>query len=322
MKRKWLIVSLIVLVVLVVVAYFGIGYVVYAQMGTARGSCDKHMANRPDRYTNLGDWPEFDMSPFFMADYEEVRFPSRETNFDIAGWYVRGEPDKPAVILLDGIGGCKNAQAALVPAGMLARNGFNVLLIDLHETGDSAIDDGYSTIGNDEYLDVLGAWDWLREVHGFDEARIGIAANSLGAATSFYAFVEEPRVAAIFLNSPFANLPQILDAELKRNSFPTFLGMPALSVGSLLTGQNLWARSPLDAITHTGDRPIFVVHSADDKRISIDHSYQLEKAANAAGANATFWYIDGVDHVRAPAVYTEEYEAKLVDFFTNALVGE
>lgn len=321
MKRRWLWIGLTVLVVLVVAGYFGGGYLVYQQLGNARGSCDKHMANRPDLYTNVSDWPEFDMSPFFMSHHEDVRFPSRTTNFDIAGWYVPGDPAKPAVIVLDGLGGCKNAQAALVPAGMLARHGYNVLLIDLHETGDSATDDGYSTIGNDEFLDVLGAWDWLHDVKDFDEARIGVVANSLGAATSLYAFAEEPHLAAIFLNSPFANLPQILNAELRRAGFPTFLAGPALTVGGIITGQNLTRRSPLEAITHAGDRPVFVVHSSDDQRISIDHSRQLEAAAEAAGVNATFWYIDGVDHVRAPAVYTEEFETKLVDFFDAALGG-
>ena len=44
----------------------------------------------------------------------------------------------------------------LTPAGMLWRNGFNVLLIDLRDTGDSTFQDGRSTIGNEEHRDVLG----------------------------------------------------------------------------------------------------------------------------------------------------------------------
>ena len=63
------------------------------------------------------------------------------------------------MILVHGLGGCKNAIDVLVPAGMLWRHGFSVLLIDLRNIGESDFVDGRSTAGNVEYQDVLGAWD-------------------------------------------------------------------------------------------------------------------------------------------------------------------
>jgi dipeptidyl aminopeptidase/acylaminoacyl peptidase len=254
-----------------------------------------------------------------MATYEEVRFPSRNPPLQLAGWYVAGAPDAPVVIMLDGLGGCKYAQASLVPAGMLWRNGFNVLLLDLHETGDSDIDDGYSTIGMDEYLDVQGAWDWLIAEKGFAPEEIGISANSLGAAAALYAFVDEPRMAALFLNSPIANLPQVIREELTRVGYPAWLAPGGILMARLLTGTNIVARSPLSEIQRVGRRPLFVVHSAADKRVAIHHSQQLEAAAQAAGGQATFWYVDGADHMRIPALYPEEYEAQIVDFFRSTL---
>ena len=104
---------------------------------------------------------------------------------------------------MDGLGGCKNSIAVLTPAGMLWRNGFNVLLIDLRGTGDSTFQDGRSTIGNEEHRDVLGAWDWLVNEKGIDPKHIGLFANSLGGANANYAFSVEPRIAAIFLQSTF-----------------------------------------------------------------------------------------------------------------------
>jgi dipeptidyl aminopeptidase/acylaminoacyl peptidase len=320
--KKWLLVGLIVLAFLLVGAYFAGGFLVYNQMTDVETSCDNHWANLPDAYTNLSDWPEFDMSPYFMPEYEDVRFPARQTGYEIAGWYVAGDPEMPAVVVLDGIGGCRRAQAALVPAGMLWRNGFNVLIIDLHETGDSQIVDGHSTMGADEYLDVLGAWDWLVAEKGFDPTAVGIAANSLGAATSLYAFAEEPRAPALFLNSPYANLPQILQSELRRGGFPPQLVPAAIVMGRAIAGVNVLERTPLEAIAQVGNRPVFVVHSSDDLRVDIDHSYQLQAAADAARVPAEFWFIDGADHVRGPAVYPEEFEAKLVSFFRQTLGPE
>ena len=102
-----------------------------------------------------------------MPHYESVRFPSRQPGINIAGWWVEGKPGAPAVILVHGLGGCKNAIDVLVPAGMLWRNGFSVLMIDLRNIGESDFVDGRSTAGNVEYQDVLGAWDWLVTNKGY-----------------------------------------------------------------------------------------------------------------------------------------------------------
>lgn len=317
--RKRILGTVITLVVLAGVLYFAAGYAIYTQLGDVRHSCDHHLPNRPDNFTNIDKWPSLDFAPYQMGSYETVRFPSRNVPLQLSGWYVPGEPGAPAIIMLDGLGGCKYAQASLVPAGMLWRNGFHILLLDLHETGDSDVDDGYSTIGMDEYLDVQGAWDWLIAEKGVAPEAIGISANSLGAAAALYAFVDEPRMAALFMNSPIANLPQVIREELHRVGYPSWLAPGGILMARLLTGQNIVARSPLTEIQHIGQRPVYVAHSATDQRVAIHHSQQLEAAANAVGANVTFWYVDGADHMRMPAVYPEEYEARIVGFFRSTL---
>jgi dipeptidyl aminopeptidase/acylaminoacyl peptidase len=317
---KILVAVLAVLVILLAGAYLSAGYVIYDRLANVRGSCDEHMANRPDRFALHPDWTAtFDVSPYFMSPYETVRFPSRQPGITIAGWWVPQAPNAPAVIVVDGLGGCKNSIAVLTPAGMLWRSGFNVLLIDLRDTGDSDYEDGRSAIGNEEYQDVLGAWDWLIATKGFKPERIGVYANSLGAATALYAFSEEPRVAAIFLNSPFGNLNQVLREELQRNHYPTFLAPGAIIVGRIVAGDNVVAHDPLSAIRKAGTRPVFILHSRDDTRIAFHHAGQLAAAARAAGVKVTTWFIDKAEHMRAAAVYPEEFEGKMAEFFKGAL---
>jgi hypothetical protein len=82
--------------------------------------------NRPDRILFDDGWPPIDLSRYAMPDYQTVRFPSRQSGIEIAGWWVPGGAGAPAVILVHGLGGCKNA-IDVVPAGMLWRNGFSVL---------------------------------------------------------------------------------------------------------------------------------------------------------------------------------------------------
>lgn len=328
MKKRTKVLLGIALVVLLVVAYFGIGYVVFDKLGNVTGSCDRHQTNRPDNFVVAEfaveeGWPAgFDVTPYFMSPYELVKFPSRDGKIQVAGWWIPAQPASPttpAVIVVDGLGGCKNSISVLTPAGMLWHNGFNVLMIDVRDTGESTFDDLRSTIGNDEYLDILGAWDWLVNDKGFAPAKVGVFANSLGGAMANYAFAEEPRMAALFLQGTFGDLQQIIQAELKRNGYPTFLSFSALVMGGLVTGENLFARSPMEAIRADAGRPVFIMAAQGDSRIDYHQSVQLAAAAQAAGVKVTTWFPEGGDHMTTLAVHTQEFEQRLVGFFRETL---
>jgi fermentation-respiration switch protein FrsA (DUF1100 family) len=322
-RDKILIGTVIAFVALLVVAYFGAGYAVYDQLGNIAGSCDRHRANRPDNFALLPDWPaDFDVTPYFMSPYETVRFPSREAGFEVAGWWIpnqAADPAAPAVLVLDGLGGCKNSVSVLVPAGTLWRNGYNVLVIDVRDTGESTFDDLRSAIGNDEYLDVLGAWDWLVDEQGFAPSNVGVFANSLGGAMANYAFGEEPRMAALFLHATFGDLQEIIEAELTRNGFPSFLSFPTLVMGSLVTGENLFARSPVETISAAARRPVYIVHSHADTRIDSSQSELLAAAAQEAGVKVSTWFPENGEHMQIPAAYPQEFEQRVVGFFRENL---
>lgn len=322
-RSKILIGSAIALVALLVVAYFGAGYAIYDKLGNIAGACERHEANRPDNFVLLPDWPaDFAVTPYFMSPYETVRFPSREAGFEVAGWWIpnqAADPAAPAVIVLDGLNGCKNALSVLVPAGTLWRNGFNVLVIDVRDTGEATQDDLRSAIGNDEYWDVLGAWDWLINTKGFAPSNVGVFANSLGGAMAAYAFAEEPRMAALFLHATFGDLQTIIKAELTRNGYPTFLSTPALAMGSLASGENLFARSPAEAIRAATGRPVYIIHSHADGRIDISQSKLLAAAAQEAGVKVSTWFPEEGKHMQVPAVYPQEFEQRVVSFFRENL---
>ena len=130
-------------------AYLAVSYVLYNQLTDIKDGCQAPLANRPDDFTDPGgSWrTDFDYAAYFMPHYEAVRFPSRETPFTIAGWYVEAAPDAPAVILVHGLGSCKNAHTVLVPAGMLHKAGFNVLMVDMRDVNESDYEDGRFALG-------------------------------------------------------------------------------------------------------------------------------------------------------------------------------
>ena len=320
-KRIGIFVGLV--VGLLVTAYLGVGYVIYDQLSDISERCQLPLeSNTPAQFGDTssgGSWSDFDFSPYFMPNYETVRFPSRDAEIEVAGWYVEAAPDAPAVILVHGLGSCKNSHTVLTPAGMLFHAGFNVLMIDVRDAGESSFEDGRSAIGNEEYQEVLGAWDWLVETRGIAPERIGLVGESLGAATSLIAFSQEERLAAVFVDSPFDNLPQIIDEELERNNYPTFLRYGGVLMARLASGDNLLAHNPYEAIERANGRPIYVLHGTADTRIGIHHSYQLRDRARQVGADATFWFPEGVGHVEAARTHTEIYETALVEFFSEAL---
>ncbi len=313
-------VLLLIVVVLPGAAYFGAGYLLYDQLSTVHHN-PANAANTPDHFrVTEAPFPNFDTAPYEMPNYEVVRLPSRQPGLSLAGWYIPGDPAAPVVLVTHGLNSCKCEGGILVAAGMLHRHGFNVLLYDLRNHGESDSDNGRTALGNKEYLDVLGAWDWLRTVKGFPPERIGVYGASLGAGTTLMAFGQEPRLAALFVDSPFSDLRQLIDEQLASRHYPTFLAFGGLVMARLVGGDDLLAHSPQEAITHDAGRPIFIVHGTGDQSINIHHAYDLVTLAQQTGANVTTWFPEGVDHhPHAILELPGGYEQRLVAFFHAAL---
>jgi dipeptidyl aminopeptidase/acylaminoacyl peptidase len=264
--------------------------------------------------------PYVDTAPYLMPEYWPVSFPSRDEAVTIAGWWVPGaSATAPAVVVVLGIGRCKGDPEVLLPAGMLNRHGFAVLLIDLRNHGDSTVTDGRNTAGVQESLDVLGAWDWLRSVEGLPADRIGLVGVSFGAGSVIDAMGREPEVAAAWEDSGFADVDVGIQDELARQGYPGILAFGGLLVGRLLHGVDLTSLSPLEAVRHLDGRPLAIVHGMADTRVPVKHAEMLAAAIRDAGGAVEPWFLPNGTHVRAAFVATAEYERRIADFFSAAL---
>ena len=319
MKKKLAFTFVLVLIVLAAL-YMVVTYFVYDKLSKVTAGGGENSENTPSSFVmTIDEWSSFDVSPYFMPDFETVHFPSRQRGINLTGWFVANNADAPAVILTHGLNGCKCSPRILTTAGMLHRNGFNVLMYDMRDHGESDIEDGRAAIGNEEYQDLLGAWDWLVNEKHFDPNRVGVFGESLGAGTTLIAFGQEPRLAAAFVDSPYSDLPQIIDEELARNNYPLFLAPGGIFMARLVAGDNLTAFSPKDAITNDAGRPIYIVHGTGDTRIDVHHTRQLAELASQLGANVRVWIPEGVGHVEAVFALPDEYERRLVTFFLDSL---
>ena len=320
MKRRFWIIAALTIIVLVAVVYFGGGYYIYYRLSEIGPPDPNTLANNPSNFkVTYSEYATFDPAPYEVSSYEAIRFPSRQANITLSGWYIEVDPNDPAVIITHGMGASKKDANVLITAGMLAHNGFNVLVFDLRNFGESDKDDGHTGAGNKEYQDVLGAWDYLINVKGYQPDQIGLYGISMGGGATLIAFGEEPRVAAAFVDSPFANMSETIKYELARHHIPTFFETPAILTARVVNGENLLVHSPTEAINMDDGRPIFIVQETGDTRVSINQTRELVALAQAKGANLSAWMPDGVEHVGAMFDYTSTYEQKLIGFFKTNL---
>lgn len=317
---------LVVLVLLLIAAYYGVGYVIYNQLTAVEPRCERYYYegkrdNTPSLFYSRFDYetdPLVEMPEYAMPSYDDVTFTPRDEDLTLSGWYIPApEESEDVVIIVHGIHSCKQDSSNLIPAGMLHHAGFNVLMIELRNHGASEIEDGRNSVGNREYKDVLGAFDYLQG-QGFETENIGLLGISFGAGTSAIAFGQEPNIPAVWLDSPFGNIEEVVDNELKRNGIPTFFSPAALQIGQI-NGVPLSLLSPEDEIANHNERPITIIHGTADERVPFRFGEQVY--ANA-GSNAEFIQVDGMGHVEAVYAETEMYERALVAFFTEALFDE
>jgi uncharacterized protein len=272
--------------------------------------------------SNAGGTLTVDTTGYHFSDYQDVAFPARGTTLTIRGWYAPG-PDgtaSPTVVLANGIYSCRRDSVTLLPAAMLHRAGFGVLVVDLRNHGDSDVDDGHAALGGKEYADLLGAWDWLVE-RGHDPTRIGLFGTSLSGASALIAMGEEPAIAATWADSSFADAEVLLGEQAAKRGFPSLFGGAVIPIGRLLGEADLARRSPARELASLDGRPIALAHGLDDREVLPHHAADLGAAAGRAGTTVEPWLVPGAGHQEAVLLRPADYEARIIAFFASALGG-
>ena len=335
-RSRWIGIGLGLVVVLGVAGYAGVSHSGYDQLTATTPRCGDRF---PD-YTPASFGTEglakpftaggFDTAPYAMPGYQEVSFPSRDARqprLTIRAWWVPAEQaDAPAVVVVHGFRSCRHDPVVLLPAGMLARNGFSVLMMDMRDEGDSDIEDRRSGWGSEEYLDVLGAWDWLQSEHGLQASQIGLLGESLGAATSIIAMGEEPAVAATWADSGFTDVEVVFDERIAGEriagmNLPTWLRPGVIAWAKIIANDDLTAHSPIDEVKNIAARPLGIVHGLADVDLKVHHAKDLADAHAMFVPGFEPWLVPGGVHLQSAFAAPSEYERRIVEFFRANLGG-
>lgn len=306
-------------VTVIAVVVFGYGAasaVTWDRLTKVDGACHPEWAQNDPTSFHDPDHPQVDTAAYAMPRPEDVTFPSRDPAVTISGWWIpSADPTAPAIVVVHGHTSCKRDDDVLLPAGMVYRRGFSVLLIDLRDHGDSTHEDLRYAGGTEEFADVLGAWDWLQSTRSIPAGRIGLLGISLGAATVLIASGEEPDVEATWEDSSYADIGVAIRAELARNGYPQFLETGGIVMARLLSGDDLRTRSPLVAVSRMTGRKLFITHGVEDDRLSVDYATTLIAVAEAAGVDVASWIVPGAGHTQAMWLQPDAYEQRLAEFF-------
>jgi len=274
------------------------------------------------------------ISQYWWPGFHSTSIEVEGEDLLLSAWYLKQDESMPWVIFVHGIRGCKAGGSILLPSGMLAKAGFNIVVFDLRDHGQSSIEDNRVSAGQKEWMDVRAVYDWLLSEHGAEEGKIGLFGTSMGAGTAAITFSQDKRFNSVWLDSGFSDMQKIIEEELEYQGLPTFLGGAGVFAGKIKTGEDLVKLSPLSAATEIGNRHMYVVHGNQDPRVKVHHGISMCEEAQTHGldGHVECWFSDSQivfdvigenqtdEHATMMLTHTDLYEERLIDFFSETLV--
>ena len=302
---KWLKGSLIVLGVILVVALVALALLTRAQA--------LDLVYYPPEVRD----PIIETPADYGLPFEEVTVTTAD-GLNLAGWYVPSQ-NGAAIIAQHGFKGA-GRQDLLLEAEFLQRHGYGVLLTTFraHDQSEGQM----FTFGKDEMKDFEAWYQYLLSRDDVDPDRIGILAESMGAALSLKYAARNPNIKAVVAHSSFSAFDDTVKIAVQH-----YTGLPPFPFAPLII---FWAErevgidtTEIDAtewIQEISPRPVFILQGGKDDHISTQSGQWLY---DAAGEPKELWYEpEAVHHGFDEEPFVAEFERRVVAFFDQYLHGE
>jgi len=279
---------MLVLLLTLILGYFGVGLLVVLWMTSPR----RKSPGATPASVGLG--------------YREVELRSTD-GVRLRAWWVPARDTSRAAVLVPGWGGYKFDEHLLQTIPVYHGAGYDVLLLDLRAQGES--DGARRTLGYREVRDVRGALAWLQR-RGYALDQVVLHGWSMGGSTALRA-APGTGVAAVVEEAGYADLPLLLRSKLPEFvRFGRLLEPAILLAGRLFPDFDPWDVVPKnEAAKLSGEGvPLFIIHSTGDEIVP----YEQAGILAAAYPDASVWKLEGYGHV---AAYEHpEYAQRLLAF--------
>lgn len=244
----------------------------------------------------------------FSVEYEEVKLKT-EDNVTLDAWFIPAAnktKTNSTVIVLHGYPFDKGN---VLPVSLFLHEKFNLLLFDFRYLGKS--EGSYTSVGFHEQKDLAAAVEYLRNKN---QKKVGTFGFSLGAAVSIMA-AESINLTAIVADSSYSSLNSMLQQAYKQFLFLKFPFIAATKIFSkLILDISIDKVSPAESIAEL-KTPVLLIHGSKDDQILVGNAYELKQAQ----PNAELWIVEGANHGEAYSLAKEDYERKVLEFFTKHL---
>ena len=202
---------------------------------------------------------------------------------------------------------------------MLVKGGFNVLLVDSRDAGESTCTDGRHSAGQEESSDFAEVAKWLNVEKKIPAESIGMFGVSGGAIATSLLPAKTNLVSAFAMEGTIFDFNAAATKEVEFQGFPGFLWQWAQASALLFHGVNLSETSVPEAIEAAGSRPLLVLHGDQDQRLDYQSSIDFVEYAKSVGVDIQFETFVGADHTEGMLSETDRYANALVEFFRSNL---
>lgn len=302
---------------LFLIAYGFIGMVIYLKLShVSVGYSDP--VNVPSRfYVDGSSLVQSKMADFYVENYREVTFFSEKNKLKLSAWFLPSDARKEAIIVLPGYRRSKADFRPLIIAGMLRNYGqYNVLILDVRDTGRSEVEDARTSMGHREYQDVITAKEWL-----FSQgiSQVGVMGVSMGGSTGLIAFSQDESIRAVLADSAYVRIKDIIKQELVKEGYPKFFWLSGILSGKIIFRDNLLKYDIADSVKKANGRYMMIFHGKKDPRVSISHGEELLSVAKKVKMNHFYhWFYDDDAHVMMLLKNSDEYKERMLNFFDEA----
>lgn len=258
----------------------------------------------------------------YELKYENISFNSKLDAVDLKGWWIPAQKNNiltnsnKTVIFAHGYKDTRDLSKihALALAKRIAQEGYNVMLFDFRNSGESG--GKVTSVGLFETYDMLSAIEYAK-VDKKSE-KISLLGWSMGAAVSIMAGTESPYVNAIIADSSFSDLDTYLETNLPVwSNLPSFpFTAEIMSLFPVIERMDPKKVSPYKAVNNIGNKKLFLIHSKDDKAIPYENSVQIYNSVGNK-SNVQLWLTDKADHIRSYLLYKNEYENRVISFLNK-----
>lgn len=235
---------------------------------------------------------------------------------ELAGWFVPSE--NGAVIIMQH--GYKSTRRELLnEAEMMHRHGYGALITSIraHDYSEGEL----ITLGVTETADMEAWYRYLVSRNDIDPDKIGILGNSFGGMLAIQYAAQNENIRAVVANSAFSSMPDTVATSVKH-----FTGLPEFPFVPLIvfwaeadTGVNMEEIDATRWIPLLSPRPVFLMQGGADTVISPESGQILYDAAKKP---KELWFDPELGHVEFDKERAEEYEARVLAFFDQYLLGK